>query len=135
MIRLKMKGYLHLYTEDVKRSKKFYHDVGFIILEDYSNEQGFCVQISKDTFIMILEKSHFQFFHPNLSLAKLDTHSSFFSLEVESKEEVDQLIEKVVKHGGMETDHAVDDEWVYYRSYKDIDMHQFEVFIFKSNLK
>ena len=130
-----MKGYLHLYTEDVIRSRNFFANIGFRILEDYSNDKGFCIEVSKSTYIMILEKSHFQFFHPNLDLAKNDTHSSFFSFELSSKEKVDRLIKRVVQHGGIETDHAVDDEWVYYRSFKDLDMHQFEVFVFKSNLK
>jgi predicted lactoylglutathione lyase len=111
----------------------FYSKIGLKIVEDYSNEQGFCIELSKYSYVMILEKSHFQFFHPDLSLSTLDTHSSFLSLEMSSKEHVDRFMKKVIKHGGIETDTAVDNDDVYYRSFKDLDFHQFEVFIMKNH--
>ena len=132
---MKIKSYLHLFTEDVKKSRSFFEKSGFKIIDDYSNEHGFCIEFTKYGYLMMLEKSHFQSFHKELNLADKDTHSSFLSIELGSKEQVDRLMKRVIKHGAIETDHAVDDDWVYYRSFKDLDMHQFEVFIMKSNIK
>jgi predicted lactoylglutathione lyase len=127
---MKIKSYLHLYTEDVSLSKAFYKNIGLKILDDYSNEEGFCLQLSTTSFVMILEKSHFQSFHKNLILSHRDQHNSFLSLQLSSKKQVDSLMKKVIKHGGFETDQAVENDHLYYRSFKDIDSHQFEVFVY-----
>jgi len=132
---MKIKSYLHLFTKDVARSRKFFEKSGFKIIDEYSNDQGFCIEFSKYGYLMMLEKSHFQFFHKELSLSDEDIHSSFLSIELKSIEQVDRLMKRVIKNGAIETDSAVDDDWVYYRSFKDLDMHQFEVFIMKSNIK
>jgi uncharacterized protein len=132
---MKIKSYLHLFTEDVVRSRNFFFKSGFKIIDEYSNEHGFCIEFTKYGYLMMLEKSHFQSFHPMLKLADQDTHSSFLSIELNSMEQVDRLMKRVIKNGAIETDQSVDDDWVYYRSFKDLDMHQFEVFIMKANIK
>jgi hypothetical protein len=128
---MKVNTYTHLYTENVPVSRAFFTKIGLSIKDDYSNEQGFCVEFNKNSYLMVLEKSHFLSFHPTLILAQKDVHSSFISLEMKSIEHVDKFMKKVIKHGGIETEKAHDDEWVYYRSFKDIDKHQFEVFYMK----
>lgn len=128
---MKVKTYTHLYTDDVPASRNFFAQIGLTIKADYSNEQGFCVEFNKNTYLMVLIKSHFQSFHPKLKLAQNDVHSSFISIEMRSIEHVDKFMEKVLKNGGIETEKASDDEWVYYRSFKDLDLHQFEVFYMK----
>lgn len=128
---MKVKTYAHVYTENVLASRKFFTNIGLNIKDDYSNEQGFCVEFNKSNYLMVLEKSHFLSFHPKLKLAPKDIHSSFISIEMKSIENVDKFMKKVLKHGGIETEKATEDEWVYYRSFKDIDLHQFEVFFMK----
>lgn len=128
---MKVNTYTHLYTENVPASRNFFTKIGLTIKDDYSNEQGFCVEFNKSAYLMVLEKSHFLSFHPKLKLAQQDVHSSFISLEMKSIEHVDKFMKKVLKNGGIETEKASDDEWVYYRSFKDLDLHQFEVFYMK----
>jgi len=128
---MKVNTYTHLYTENVVTSRNFFTKIGLTIKEDYSNEQGFCVEFNKNSYLMVLEKSHFLSFHPSLNLAQKDVHSSFISIEMRSIEHVDKFMKKVLKNGGIETEKTFDDEWVYYRSFKDLDLHQFEVFYMK----
>jgi predicted lactoylglutathione lyase len=128
---MKLNTYTHLYTENVAVSRDFFTKIGLTIKDDYSNEQGFCVEFNKNSYLMVLEKPHLLSFHPTLNLAPNDVHSSFISLEMKSIEHVDRFMKKVIKHGGIETEKAHEDEWVYYRSFKDIDKHQFEVFYMK----
>jgi len=128
---MKVNTYTHLFTENVPVSRAFFTKIGLTIKDDYSNEQGFCVEFNKNSYLMVLEKSHFLSFHPTLILVQKDVHSSFISLEMKSIEHVDKFMKKVIKYGGIETEKAHDDDWVYYRSFKDIDKHQFEVFYMK----
>lgn len=128
---MKVNTYTHLYTDNVPASRNFFTKIGLKIKYAYSNEQGFCVEFNRNTYLMVLEKSHFQSFHPKLKLAQKDVHNSFISIEMKSIEHVDKFMNKVLKNGGIETEKASDDEWVYYRSFKDLDLHQFEVFYMK----
>lgn len=128
---MKVITYTHLYTENVSASRNFYTLIGLTIKDEYSNDQGFCVEFNKYSYLMVLEKNHFQSFHPTLKLSQKDVHSSFISLEMKSIGHVDKFMKKVLKYGGTETEKASDTEWVYYRSFKDLDQHQFEVFFMK----
>ena len=128
---MKIDSYIHLFTENIVELRKFFTKIGLKIKEDYSNENLLCVELNKHSYVMVLEKSRFQAFHPTLKLAQNDVHSHFISLQQKSIEHVDRLMKKVIKNGGVETEKATEDEWVYYRSFKDIDQHQFEVFFMK----
>lgn len=128
---MEIKTYTHLFTENLTTSKSFFTNIGLTIKEDYSYDQGFCVEFNNHSYLFVLEKSRFLSFHPILKLAQQDVHSSFISLEVKSKDEVDKIMQKVIEHGGVETEKPTEDEWVYYRSFKDVDFHQFEVFFMK----
>ena len=128
---MEIDSYIHLFTENIVKLRKFFTKIGLKIKEDYSNENLLCVELNKHSYLMVLEKSRFQSFHPTLKLAQNDVHSHFISLQLKSIEHVDRLMKKVIKNGGVETEKATEDEWVYYRSFKDIDQHQFEVFYMK----
>jgi hypothetical protein len=131
---MKIDSYIHLFTENIVELRKFYTKIGLKVKEDYSNEHVLCVELNKHSYLMVLEQSRFQSFHPTLKLAQNDVHSHFISLQLKSIEHVDQFMKKVVINGGVETEKATEDEWVYYRSFKDIDQHQFEVFYMKPHL-
>ena len=98
---MKVITYTHLYTENVPVSRAFFTKIGLKIKDDYSNEQGFCVELNKSSYLMVLEKSHFLSFHPTLILAHRDVHSSFTSLEMKSIEHVDRFMKKVINHVGI----------------------------------
>jgi hypothetical protein len=46
---------------------------------------------------------------------------------VGSKEKVDWIIETVKASGGVEIGEAHDDDFMYYRAFRDLDGHHFEV--------
>ena len=50
------------------------------------------------------------------------------TIVVNDRKEVDEMIQKVVKAGGKEPRHAQDHEWMYGRSFEDINRHLWEVF-------
>lgn len=132
---MKVDSFIHLFTENVAASKMFFSNIGLKIKEDYSNEQGFCIELNKHSYLMVLAQSRFQSFHPTLKIGHNDVQSTFISLQMKRIQDVDTLMKKVLKYGGVETEKATEDEWVYYRSFKDIDQHQFEVFYMKPQPK
>ena len=49
------------------------------------------------------------------------------ALSAESREKVDQMINRVIKAGGRESREPQDHGWMYGRSFQDIDGHLWEV--------
>ncbi len=50
------------------------------------------------------------------------------ALSAQSREEVDQIMEKVVNAGGKEARDPQDHGWMYGRSFEDINGHLWEIF-------
>lgn len=50
------------------------------------------------------------------------------SISVESREKVDQLMQKVVEAGGTDYIEAKDYGWMYQRAFLDLDGHHWELF-------
>lgn len=55
------------------------------------------------------------------------------ALSVESREKVDQMIEKAKEAGGSEPGEKQDHGWMYGRSFEDIDGHLWEVFFMEES--
>lgn len=55
------------------------------------------------------------------------------ALSTESREKVDQMINKVLEAGGKETRKPQDHGWMYGRSFQDIDGHLWEIIYMDEN--
>ncbi|MEZ0130759.1 VOC family protein, partial [Flavobacterium sp. LBUM151] len=50
------------------------------------------------------------------------------SISLKSRKQVDEMMEKAVKAGGTDYNRANDYEWMYQRTFLDLDGHHWEVF-------
>ncbi|HAX03711.1 MAG: hypothetical protein A2Y45_08670 [Tenericutes bacterium GWC2_34_14] len=118
-------------TEDVLKARQFFTHIGFEINEQFSDESGFCVVVNETTFLMVMNKEKFKgFTHADLPNSDKATQM-ILTFQLESMQEVDDFICKVLEAHGTEFGEAHDDDFMYYRSFKDLDGHHFEVFYFK----
>lgn len=123
--------FINLETQNVAQARAFFTHVGLSINEKYSDDHGICVVINDNTFMMIMTHDRFKAF----TLA--DTPNSFhqteviITLQLEDKLSVDSFISKVKEAKGSEFGYPTDNEFMYYRAFRDLDGHHFEVFFFK----
>ncbi len=128
---MKADVFVNLCVQDVKRSRDFFEKLGFEIKEEYSDDTGYCLSINERAYAMMLGLEKYMLFSKNTVVDSFKHTESIFSLDLKTPEKVDEILEKVKKLGGSEIGKASDDEYMYYRSFRDLDGHHFEVFAMK----
>lgn len=128
---MKADVFVNLCVRDVKRSRDFFEKLGFEIKEEYSDDTGYCLSINERAYAMMLGLEKYMLFSKNTVVDSFKHTESIFSLDLKTPEKVDEILEKVKKLGGSEIGKASDDEYMYYRSFRDLDGHHFEVFAMK----
>lgn len=119
--------FINVAVKDVKKTRHFFEGIGFTINEDYSDENGICVIFSETVGFMMMTKEKFEGFTKTTTTDSYKQREVIFSIGADSKEAVDQLLEKVIEQGGTEFGEPTDEGWMYYRAFKDLDGHHFEV--------
>ncbi|MFC0779427.1 VOC family protein [Flavobacterium sp. HJSW_4] len=125
---MKTKIFLNLAVKDLNRAVKFFNELGFSTNPKFTNEQGACIVISDDIFVMLLVEEFYQTFTKKQICDSTTTSEVLISLSMESREKVDEIIEKAVKVGGTDYQEAKDYGWMYQRTFLDLDGHHWEVF-------
>lgn len=123
--------FLNLETQDVAQARAFFTHIGFTINEQFSDDSGICVVINDSTFLMVMTKEKFRGFTLSETPNSFNQTEIIISFQLESKAEVDTLLMKVKEAKGGEFGLATDNDFMYYRSFRDLDGHRFEVFYFK----
>jgi len=122
--------WLNLPVKNVKKSKAFFSELGFKFnLQNGNTETSVAMQLGdKNTVVMLFEEPTFKGF-TNCDVS--DTRKGaevLLSFDAQSKEEVDQLVEKVIKAGGS-SDHkpTAMKGWMYGCVFADLDGHRWNI--------
>ncbi len=120
--------FVNLPVADLNRSKKFWEDLGYSFNKQFTDETAASLVISDNIYAMLLtyDKAK-QFTKKEIADAHKATEV-LIALDAESKEEVDQMIDKVIKAGGKEARPTEDHGFMYGRSFEDPDGHIWEIF-------
>lgn len=123
---METKIFLNLPVKDLNRSITFFTNLGFSFNPQFTNDKGTCLIIGKNINAMLLVEEFYKTFtHKEICNAKT-TSEVILSVQIESREKVDQIIENALKNGATEYDEAKDYGWMYYRSFFDLDGHHWE---------
>lgn len=125
---MKTKIFLNLAVKDLNRAVSFFNELGFSIDPKFTNDKGACVVISENIYVMILVKEFYQTFTEKQICDSTTTSEVLISLSMESREKVDEIINKAVQAGGTDYQEAKDYGWMYQRTFLDLDGHHWEVF-------
>ncbi|MCK8676835.1 MULTISPECIES: VOC family protein [Streptomyces] len=118
----------NLAVSDLEVSKKFFTDLGYTINPQFSDENCASIVISDHIVLMVLAKPRYADFTSKAIADSTTTSEVLLALNAESREKVDELVEKAVAAGGKETRDPQDHGFMYGRSFDDPDGHTFEVF-------
>jgi uncharacterized protein len=121
--------FLNLPVADVAASRAFWTALGFSVNEAFSDESSVSVGISDAIHLQLLSRDRFTGFLPE-GTATADPRAAtaaLYALSCDSREEVDQLVEKAAGSGGGTWTPATDHGYMYGSSFTDPDGHVFEL--------
>ena len=119
--------FVNLAVNDVDASRKFFTELGYSINPQFSTEECACVVISDTIIAMLLSKQRYSDFTKKEIVDSSKSSEVLLCLSAESREKVDELVNKAIASGGSGNDDAIDQGFMYGRSFDDPDGHSWEV--------
>lgn len=112
--------------EDLNNTE-FFTKLGFKFNPQFTDENATCMIVGENMFVMLLVEKYFKTFTKKEITDTTKNTEAIVALSAQSKEEVDQVIKKVIDAGGSEPRDPQDYGWMYGRSFEDIDGHLWEI--------
>ncbi|WP_081237439.1 VOC family protein [Streptomyces viridosporus] len=119
--------FVNLAVNDLDASKKFFTELGYSINPQFSDETAASVVISDTIFAMLLTRQKYAEFTKKEIVDATKSSEVLLALSAESREKVDELVEKAVAAGGSVTGETQDHGFMYGRAFDDLDGHTWEV--------
>lgn len=120
--------YINLPVADLKVSMDFFGALGFSFNPQFTNEQAAALVIADTIYAMLHTPESFRRFTQKAIADTATTTEALFALQVESRERVDELMNKALTSGGREAREAEEHGFMYGRAFEDPDRHIWEVF-------
>lgn len=121
--------FVNLPVKDLARTQDFFTKLGFKFNPKFSDDNAVCLVLGEKIYAMLLVEKFFKTFIKKEIADAGKTTEVINALTVGSREEVDSLVKKAVKAGGREPREPQEEgEWMYGRSFEDLDGHLWEVF-------
>lgn len=118
--------YVNLPVKDVQKTKEFWTEIGFSINEQMSDERAVCIAMNDNMYVMFLTEEFFQTFSER-PLPKGDTTQVLVAIALNTREEVDQVVNAAVANGATQHEEPQDYGWMYHNSFWDINGHGWNV--------
>lgn len=131
--RMKTKIFVNIPVKELNKSVDFFTKLGFNFNPQFTDENATCMIVGEDIFVMLLVEKFFKSFTKKEICDTSKSTEAILALSVESREKVDQMIDKAVGAGGSEPREKQDHGWMYGRSFEDIDGHLWEVFFMEES--
>ncbi|WP_406725268.1 VOC family protein [Streptomyces sp. GD-15H] len=119
--------FVNLAVNDLDASKEFFTELGYSINAQFSDEHTASVVISDTIVAMVHTKQRYAEFTKKEIADSTKTSEVLLALSSESREKVDELVEKAVAAGGSVSGETQDQGFMYGRAFDDPDGHTWEV--------
>ena len=119
--------YVNLPIRSMERSKAFFSALGFGFNPQFTNEQGACMVIADNIYVMLLVENFFQTFTKKPVADASKTTEVLICLSCASRAEVDELVRKAVAAGGTSPNPPQDHGFMYGHGFTDLDGHVWEL--------
>ena len=118
--------FVNLPVADVARSREFFTALGYGFDEEMCNDQGLALELGPDHYAMLLHREFFAQFHDR-QVADAGQLEVLTCLSASSREEVDAIVDAAVAAGGSQVRKEEYGDYMYGRSYADLDGHVWEI--------
>jgi len=113
--------FVNLTTSDLDRAKAFYEALGFTINPNFTDENAACVVLDDNVYFMVLTREYFGTFTDKQVIDPATQAQVSIALSRETREAVDEVLEKGLAAGGSEPREAQDYGFMYSRDLDDPD--------------
>ena len=121
------KIFVNLAVKNLKNSIAFFTKLGFTFDPKFTNATATCMIVAENICVMLLEEKLFTTFI-NKKICNAKSHTEVLvCVQVESRAEVDALVEKAVAAGGKCPRPVQDHGHMYGHGFEDLDHHIWEV--------
>lgn len=119
--------YVNLPVKDLKKSMDYFSEIGFEFDPRFTDENATCMIINDNTFVMLLVEDSFKSFIKQDLPDSTKTAEVIIALAANSREQVDEIVDKAMAAGGKLSNEPMVQDFMYARSFEDIDGHLWEV--------
>lgn len=121
------KIFVNLPVKDLPKSKEFFAKLGYAFNPQFSDDTAACMIISEDIYSMLLTESKFKAFAPKEVCDTTKSNETLIALSCESRQHVEELVEKAFAAGGTNYAEPKDYGFMYQHGYQDLDGHVWEL--------
>ncbi|ETP68641.1 extradiol dioxygenase [Planococcus glaciei] len=119
--------YVNLPVKDLEKSKGFFNSLGFEFHPEMTDEKGACMIAGENIFVMLLTEPFFKTFTKKELTDATSNTEVITAISADSREAVDEMVNKALAAGGKASNDKMDDEYMYGWSFQDLDGHLWEV--------
>ena len=121
------KIFVNLPVKDLTRSVEFFTMLGYKFNPQFTDEKATCMIIAEDIFVMLLIEEFFKSFIKKEIADTTKSTESIICLSADSREKVDEMVNKAVSAGGTIYKEPQDHGFMYGHAYQDLDGHLWEI--------
>jgi predicted lactoylglutathione lyase len=122
------KLFVNVPVGDLQRSIDFFESLGFTFNTQFTDASATCMLVGEDAYFMLLTRDKFQDFSARPAADARRTTNALYAFSVNSRAEVDEIVNKALAAGGAPALDAQDHGFMYQWSFFDLDGHHWEVF-------
>ena len=119
--------FVNLPVKDLNKTKELFTSIGFEFNPQFTNEQGACLILGENLYAMLLVESFFKDFTKKQIPDTANNAEAITCLMVDSREKVDEIVNKALAAGAKPFNDPVDHGFMYLWSFQDLDGHLWEV--------
>jgi uncharacterized protein len=122
------KMFVNLPVKDLDASVEFFTRLGLTFDARFTDETATAMIVNNEAVVMLLVESRFKdFTKKDLADATTQTEA-IMALSAESREDVDAFADKALEAGAAPANDPMEMDFMYGRSFQDLDGHLWEVF-------
>ncbi|MBC1739932.1 VOC family protein [Listeria seeligeri] len=125
--------FVNLPVKDLQATTTFFTKLGFEFNPKFTDENATQMIIGKNIFAMLLKEDFFQTFHKNALADTTKVREVLITISLESREAVDELLDLALSIGGETAAETQEYEYMYSRSFLDLDKHLWEILYFNED--
>jgi uncharacterized protein len=119
--------YVNLPVRDLTRSRQFFAALGYQFNAQFSNEQGACMIVAGDIYVMLLVESFFKTFTHKPVVDAHHATEVLVCLSMETRQQLDDMVTKALAAGATAPRAPQDHGFMYQHGFEDLDGHIWEL--------
>lgn len=119
--------FVNVAVKDLQRSIDFFTHLGFGFDGQMTDEKATCMIVGENIYVMLLTEPFFETFTKKPLADAAASTEVIIAISADSRESVDELVQKALEAGGSASNDKMDNEYMYGWSFQDVDGHLWEV--------